>query len=143
MSAPERLTLQTRVDGFSYQVSAIEDEKFWFRLERGVGRDVITDFFLGSFPATSADRLLVECYRALGLSPEPVLVFGDIVPAGALAGDGALERARRFYASCGEALLARHGYYCVEERLEVVRDKYNVVLQAIRDPSIARGVDRN
>lgn len=139
MSAPDRLTLQTRVDGFSYQVSAAEDERFWFRLERDDGRDVITDFFLGSCPRSSAGRLLADCYHALAITPEPVIVFGNIVPPDAADRGAALEQARAFYAACGEALLAGHGARLVDARLEVRRGKYNLVLEAVRDVPAARG----
>ena len=69
MSVSSLPNMQTRLDDFSYQVSIAADPRFWFRLERTGDRDVITDFFLGSFPEESAGDLLAECYRVLGLTP--------------------------------------------------------------------------
>ena len=82
MSTPGRLTLRTRIDDYSYQVSAEEDGRFWFRLEREDDRDIITDFFIGSAPEETAADLLADCYRTLGLTPAMVVVFRDILPAG-------------------------------------------------------------
>jgi len=143
MSAPGKLTLRTRSDDYSLQVCATEDEKFWFRLERHEGRDVITDFFIGSSPEQSAGRLLSECYSVLGITPKPVIVFRNILPSsGPLKIDDApLAEARDFYTACGHALLTGVGAGKVVGRLVKERGKYNLVLEAIREVPAAPGED--
>jgi hypothetical protein len=132
MVAPEKLTLQTRSDDYSLQVSAVEDDRFWFRLERQEGRDLITDFFLGSLPEQSAGDLLADCFRVLDITPKPVVVFGNIVPSvGPASIDDAIERARDFYTACGKALLAGFGVAKCNERLAKERGKFNLVLEAV------------
>jgi hypothetical protein len=134
MSAPSKLTLRTRSDDYSYQVAAIEDERFWFRLERQDSRDVITDFFIGSSLEQSAGSLLVDCYRVLGIIPKTVVVFENILPSDVFIDNAlALQEARDFYAKCGEALLATLGIRRIDKRLEEKRGKYNLVLEAIWD----------
>ncbi len=61
------VTLQSRIDEYSYQVYTNTDERFWFRLERERDRDIVTDYFIGSFPAEQSADLLFECYQVLGL----------------------------------------------------------------------------
>ena len=139
MSDPVRLTLRTRVDDFSYQVTAAEDDKFWFRLERLDGRDTITDFFVGACPEQNAGSLLADCYRVLGITPQSVIVFGNISPS-SVSLNIDVKRARDFYTACGKALLASVGAGRIDERLEKERGKYNLVLEAIRDvPATAGG----
>lgn len=129
MSVPHLPALQSRTDDFSYQVSTAADPRFWFRLERDRDRDVITDYFLGSFPREWAGSLLEECYRVLGLSPRMVIVFRDIVPSGGSTVDTqALAEARDLYADCGRALLMRFGARRAEQRLEEADGKYHLVL---------------
>jgi hypothetical protein len=134
MSAPDRLTLRTRIDDYSLQVSAAEDERFWFRLERHEDRDVITDFFPGSAPEPRAGLLLADCYRVLGITPKPVIVFRDILPSTRpVEIDDALTAARDFYTACGKSLLTHLGAGKVVGRLVKERDKYNLVLEVVRD----------
>lgn len=136
MSLPDMLTLRTRIDDYSFQVSAVEDERFWFRLERHEGRDVITDFFLGALPEHDAGRLLADCYRALGMTPKPVVVFGDILPSrGPIRIDEALTAARDFYSASGKALLTGLGAGKVVGRLVQERGKFHLVMKVIRDAS--------
>src|SRR3954447_11237287 len=116
-SSPDPI-LRGDADDYSYRVAADADPRFWFRLEREGDRDVITDFFLGSFPREQAGALLSACYRALELAPRRVLVFKDILPSPG-SGDvaAALGEARDLYASSGKALLADFGSRRVDERL--------------------------
>jgi len=129
MSVPLNPALQTRVDDFSYQVSTAADRRFWFRLEREEDRDIITDYFLGSFPRERAGSLLVECYRALGLTPRMAIVFRDILPSSRATADaGELAEARDLYTECGKALLTGFGARRIDERLEEEAGKYHLVL---------------
>ena len=56
------------------------DNRFWFRLVRESDWDIISDYFIGSFPRERGGRLLADCYRVLGLIPKIVIVFRDILP---------------------------------------------------------------
>lgn len=134
MDASDTLSLRPRFDGFSFQVSAVEDERFWLRLDRRAGRDIITDYCIGASPSARAGSLLVACYRALGLVPARVVVFGNIVPSADTSDcNTAVDAARAFYSACGAALLATLGSARIDERLEVERGKLNLVLEAVRE----------
>jgi hypothetical protein len=91
-------------------------------------RDVITDYFPGAFPRERAGELLVECYKALGLSPRSTVVFRDILPSNDPADPVALAEARGFFARCGRELLVEFGAISVDEYLENENGKKNVVL---------------
>jgi hypothetical protein len=121
--------LQSRIDEFSFQVSTLSDPRFWMRLEREDDRDVITDYFLGSFPRDRAGALLADCYRVLGLAPKMVLVFRDILPsAGPTLVDQELDEARDLYSAAGKALLGDYGATWVDERLENNAGKFDLVI---------------
>jgi hypothetical protein len=129
MSAPRFPVLQTRIDDFSFQVSSPADPRFWFRVERSGDSDVITDYFLGSFPKESGGDLLEECYRVLGLTPRMVIVFRDILPSSGLAARAqTLAEARDLYADCGKTLLLAFGALRVHDYLEEEQGRYNLVL---------------
>jgi hypothetical protein len=74
-----KCTFQTRQDDFSSQVSCGQDPKFWFRLEESQGEDIITDFFLGGFDPALGGDLLTMCYKIVGRTPAPHLVFRDVL----------------------------------------------------------------
>lgn len=127
------LPLKARVDCGSFQVSAPSDARFWFRLERGDGCDVITDFFVGAQPEQRGAELLALCYQALGLRPQATLVFRDLLPrssgsqADGLAGE--LDSAQHHFAVSGKCLLRRHGASRVDEQLLNRNGKYDLVLR--------------
>ncbi|HWB11980.1 MAG TPA: hypothetical protein VG826_22335 [Pirellulales bacterium] len=129
------LKLQSRIDDFSFQVSAESDTRFWFRLERQVDRDVITDFLSGSLAPIRAVSAFVSCYQHLGLAPRKVIVFKNILAPKLARNDGvtaarALYDAQRFYAACGRAALLSLGELSVEETLERTRGKYDLIVRA-------------
>ena len=128
MTIPNKPTLKTRVDGFSYQAFTAEDRRFWFRLERHGERDVVTDYHLGSFPREYAEELLAECYRVLGLTPGMVIVSRDLAPEGGAVDPAGLEATRDLYASSGRGLLIAQGARAVVKSLELEHGKYNLVL---------------
>lgn len=129
MSHPPEPTLRTRIDDYSYQVASGADPRFWFRLEREDDRDIITDYFLGSFPRERAAALLHDCYRVLGLAPSRTLVFRDILPTeGPSASGPALDEARDLYLEAGTALLTLWGAQRVSDRLEFEMGKYHLLL---------------
>jgi hypothetical protein len=129
MSQPPEPTLQKRIDDFSYQVASSADARFWFRLERTYDRDIITEYFLGSFPRERSAALLEDGYRVLGLSPSRTLVFRDIVPTmGPARCDQALDDARDLYLTAGSALLMGSGALRVSGRLESDLGKYHLIL---------------
>ena len=129
MSAPGGLVFEKTVDDYSYQVFTASDKRFWFRLERRADRDVITDFFLGSFPAGQSGQLLADCYWFLGLRPKPIVVFKDILSGNEAAG-AALERASDLYRFCGSYLLRQFGASRIDDRITREREKWNLVLSA-------------
>src|SRR5262245_57077576 len=118
MSVPNPVTLQKKTDDYSYQVYTTTDNRFWFRLERENDRDIITDYFLGSFPKESGGSLLTDCYRVLGLTPKMVIVFRDIIPSKDPNDAKALGEAQDLYAASGKKLLTDFGARKVDERLE-------------------------
>lgn len=129
MSAPRVPSLRTRIDDYSYQVSNTADPRFWFRLERMVDRDVITDYFLGAHPNEDGGILLVECYRVLGLTPRMAISFRDIVSSIDLASDAhAVAEQRSLYAAWGRALLMQFGAARVREHFDESRGKYGLDL---------------
>ena len=130
MGAQNKLAFQKRVDDCSYQVSTESDPKFWFRLVRESDHDIITDYFIGSFPKEQGGRLLVDCYRALGLVPREVVIFGDILLGGKPSDSRALDDAREKYAAFGQTLFSEFGSRVVNESLEKVMGKFNLVLIA-------------
>jgi hypothetical protein len=130
------LKLQSRLDDFSYQVSANNDAIFWFRLEREPDRDVITDFFLGSISETLAATALIACYGFLRLTPKNVMVFRDILPYDeslekTMIPSEALDRAQHLYATAGKAALIKFGARKVDESLESRCGKYDLVLSTV------------
>lgn len=133
MGVQNRLAFQKRIDDYSYQVSTEADPRFWFRLVRENDRDIITDYFLGSFAKEDGGRLLSDCYRVLGLTPNNIVVFKDILSGANPADSKALDQARESYAAFGEALLNEFGSRVVDETLEKVLGKFNLVLTAQAD----------
>lgn len=132
MNSTHRLTLQKTTDDFSYQVSAQDDRRFWFRLERQPDRDIITDYFVGSLPHEEAVSLFTECYRLLGLAPQNVIVFRDILPTRKLKDVFAeLGQARDLYGACGKTTLTSFGAGRVKEKLQKEPDRYNLVLTGV------------
>jgi hypothetical protein len=136
MSVSQHLTLHKRVDDLSYQVSAEQDHRFWFRLERHEDRDVVTDFLIGSTPEEEAGAALLACYELLGLAPKSVIVFRDILPARYADADRAclakaLDEIQDLYADCGRSVLTKFGASHIEERLERRREKYDLVVEEI------------
>jgi hypothetical protein len=123
--------LQKRNDDFSYQVYTEADRRFWFRLVREGDRDLITDFFLGSFPPDESGALLAACYRTLELTPGPIVVFRDILSSREPRPD-LVDRARDFYTQAGSGLLNEFGCPAVQIQLEELRNKINLVLTAER-----------
>lgn len=135
MATSQFLKLQSTRDDFSFQVSAANDQRFWFRLEREPSRDVITDYFIGSVPESRAGRALIDCYQHLGLMPKSVLVFRDILPSSEAEDDpemyaSALNEAQHLFAECGKAVLEYFGASTTQDRLERRRGKYDLVVQA-------------
>ncbi len=128
------LKLQSRLDDFSYQVSADNDAIFWFRLEREPDRDVITDFLLGSISETLAATALIACYAFLRLTPKNVMVFRNILPSYESLEETmipeALDRAQRLYATAGKTALIKFGARKIDECLESRCGKYDLVLTA-------------
>jgi hypothetical protein len=127
------LKLQSRLDDFSYQVSADNDRIFWFRLEREPDRDVITDFLLGSISENLAATALIACYGFLRLTPRKVMVFRNILPSyksleKTMIPPEALDRAQHLYATAGKATLIKFGARKVDESLESRCGKYDLVL---------------
>ena len=130
------LKLQSRLDDFSYQVSADNDAIFWFRLEREPDRDVITDFSLGGISETLAATALIACYAFLRLTPKNIMVFRNILPSyepleETIIPPEALDRARHLYATAGKAALIKFGARKVAESLESRCGKYDLVLWTV------------
>ncbi|HVX15600.1 MAG TPA: hypothetical protein VHC22_30720 [Pirellulales bacterium] len=134
------LKLQSTTDDFSYQVSAENDDRFWFRLERHADRDVVTDYCLGSVENDRAASVLLNCYQHLGLVPRKVIVFSDILASKSSVRDLAITagsfllRVQRLYGACGRAALQSSGCSEVEESLERTRGKYDLILRSV-DPA--------
>ena len=124
--------LRKRVDDFSLQVSSELDDRFWFRLERRDEGDLITDFLLGSFPASQGGPLLVESYRLLALAPRPPLTFGDVL-SGAKSDPSAVAAARERFAAAGVTLLSAFGLRPAGSRVRESRGKIEIVLDVERD----------
>src|SRR4051794_823473 len=116
MSAPVRVVFESRVDQSSWQVSTSADKRFWFRLERQPDRDVITDYFLGSFPKERSGALLTECYRTLGLTPGTTIEFRDILSGRNPAEIDARAEAEALYATAGTFLFEEFGIGSVQQR---------------------------
>jgi len=125
------VVFESRVDQSSWQVSTNADTRFWFRLEREADRDVVTDYFLGSFPKERGGALLVECYRTLGLTPKMTLEFRDILSGKNPADIEVRDEAQEFYADAGKFLLAEFGASGVQQRFDNYRGKLNLVLSAV------------
>ncbi|MBV9770690.1 MAG: hypothetical protein JOZ32_14035 [Bryobacterales bacterium] len=128
MSLPFQIGLQSRVDGYSYQVYTDSDERFWFRLLREWDRDIITDYFLGSFPSECSGALLAECYKTLGFRPRTTIVFRDILSGTDPSDTTALKEARELYESAGESLLAQFGYRTTDSQTVETRGKINLLI---------------
>ena len=80
---PSEIARSFRVqeDDWSFQISCVLDNRFWFRLEKSPKPvDVITDYFLGEFESSLGGPLLAECYRTLGRVPQSVIVFRNLLP---------------------------------------------------------------
>jgi hypothetical protein len=131
MSVSPGPALQTRVDEFSYQVSAQSDRMFWFRLERHADRDVITDFYIGSFSRQQSGALLAECYKALDLAPRSTIVFRDIL-SGKDETPAAVKEAEDFYLEAGKSLLVEFGTGSVESAIQRSQGKVDLVLVGTR-----------
>lgn len=136
MNWVHRLELKSRIDEYSYQVSATNDHRFWVRLVREPGRDVITDYIIGSVPEASAAEALIECYHHLNLKPQGVLLFRDILPGITSIGEDqeararALDDARQLFTRCGRAVLSCFGVSNASDRIEEYRGKYDVIVQS-------------
>jgi hypothetical protein len=128
MSLPFQIALQVRIDGYSYQVSSSTDQRFWFRLIREQDRDIITDYFLGSFPWKYNGAILAECYKALGLTPRLTLEFRDVLSSMAASEPTALKEAMQLYKSAGDSLLAEFGLQPIDHQTEESRGKISLVI---------------
>jgi hypothetical protein len=132
--ASSRSVFRALVDDYSYQVYAPSDDRFWFRLERERDRDIITDYFIGSFPREQGGSLLAECYRVLGLTPRAIIVFRDILSGRDPNDTKALEEARELYAASGKSLLSEIGVARIEEHTQRSMGKVDLVLVGDIDP---------
>jgi hypothetical protein len=137
MNAADRLAFRSRTDDFSHQISADNDKRFWFRVERHVDQDVITDFFLGSVPEEQASSVLLACYDHLAITPQLKVVFKDILPGqeseiatGRLTSE--IDWAQHHFAVCGKRFLRRLGARSVEDSLRQSGGKVDLVLHADR-----------
>jgi hypothetical protein len=128
MTLPSSIQLQSRLDEYSYQVFTAADHRFWFRLVREDDRDVITDFFLGSFPAEQGGNLLVGCYRTLGLTPKPTIVFRDILSGRDGSDVAVLSQANARFEVAGQSLLAQYGFETIDRRMQDLRGKVDLIL---------------
>jgi hypothetical protein len=127
MSVPDGVVFESRVDDFSYQVYTNSDKRFWFRLVRERDRDLITDFFLGSFPPTESGALLERCYRTLALTPRKTLVFRDILSSKEVS-PRMRKEAQEQYTEAGKTLLAAFGIANIDARVEESRGKLDLTL---------------
>jgi len=105
MNVRDDVILQPRLDDYSYQVCSLADDRFWFCLVRESDIDIITDYFIGSRPKESAGSLLSRCYTVLGLTPDRVIVFRDILVSKIPHDPMILRQARDRYTEFGRALL--------------------------------------
>lgn len=128
MDIPPGIELITRTDEFSFQVYTEVDQRFWFRLVREGDRDVVTDFFLGSFPKSYCGALLVECYRKLGLVPQITVVFKDILSGREPTDYSMIREAEELYANAGKFLLTEFGAVTVEQRSSESMGKFDLAL---------------
>jgi hypothetical protein len=128
MSLPFPIELQSQVDGYSYQVFTNSDTRFWFRLVRERDRDIVTDYFLGSFPHKYGGALLGECYKTLGFKPRTTIVFRDILSGKDASDTAAFEDARELYESAGESLLTQFGLRTIDRRTEEARGKVDLLI---------------
>jgi hypothetical protein len=126
------VVLQKRIDDFSYQVYTDTDRRFWFRLVRDGERDLITDFFLGSFAPDQSGALLTECYRTLELLPGRSIVFKDILSSREPK-PGLVETARQVYTQAAADLLAAFGIPAAKLQVEELTGKVDLVLISDRD----------
>ena len=129
MRAP---VLQKSIDDFSHQVYTDTDNSFWFRLVRAEDRDLITDFFLGSFPRDESGALLAACYRTLELAPARTIVFKDILSSREPR-SGLVETARQLYTEAGAGLLAAFGNRTAQFQVEELGSKIDLVLTSERN----------
>jgi len=130
MSLPFQIELQSQVDGYSYQVFTNSDTRFWFRLVRERDRDIVTDYFLGSFPHKYGGALLAECYKTLGFRPRTTIVFRDILCGRDASDAAAFEEARELYESAGESLLTQYGLHTTDRRTEEALGKVDLLIFA-------------
>jgi hypothetical protein len=128
MSLPFPIELQSQVDGYSYQVFTNSDTRFWFRLVRERDRDIVTDYFIGSFPHKYGGALLAECYKKLGFGPRTTIVFRDILSGKDASDTAALEEARELYESAGESLLTQFGLRITDRHTEEARGKVDLLI---------------
>jgi hypothetical protein len=128
LTLPAGVQLQSRLDEHSYQVFTTADPRFWFRLVREDDCDVITDYLLGSFPAEQDSSLLAGCYRALGLTPKPRIVFRDILSGRDASDAAALSQARARFEAAGQSLLTQYGFETTDCRMEDLRGRVDLLL---------------
>jgi hypothetical protein len=128
MSLPFPVDLQTRIDAYSYQVYTSSDARFLFRLVRERERDIVTDYFLGSFPREYSGVLLAECYKTLGFKPRTPIVFRDILSGREASDTRAVQEARELYEFAGESLLAQFGFRTTDRRTEETRGKIDLLI---------------
>ena len=121
------MSMHAKIDTYSYQVYSDTDERFWFRLVREPTRDLITDFFIGSFAKERSGPLLVECYKTLSLAPSTVIAFLDILSR-RHATPEMLEEAQELYSEAGIFLLLEFGAEDVYYRVEESNGKFNLIL---------------
>jgi hypothetical protein len=127
MSVPAGASFHGKIDDFSRQVYTDSDKQFWFRLVRERDQDIITDFFLGSFPRQQAGLLLAECYRTLDLTPKMTIVFRDIL-SGKEVNPTLLRKAEELFTEAGKSLLVEFGAKNIDCYTEQSRGKFNLVL---------------
>jgi hypothetical protein len=127
MSVPAGAIFQSQIDEFSYQVYTNSDSRFWFRLIRERDQDIITDFFMGSFPRAQCGLLLAECYRVLDLTPKMTVLFKDIL-SGKEVNSTLLGEAEELYSEAGKFLLTEFGAKKIDCYTEQSRGKFNLVL---------------
>ena len=106
--SPSTCTFQVRHDQVSTQVSCEQDHKFWFRLEAGEGRDIITDFSLGAFDSGFGGDLLALSYKKAAKIPQHSIVFRDFLSS-APNDPAAIASAKTRFEGYAKAMLTVYG----------------------------------